>query len=208
MLQGAESPGASSVFTVAKRTLARSCAAACSNAGAMPRHGPHQGAQKSTSTGKSLRAMKASNTASVRATGVPSNSGAPHLPHFGSSASLSSGARFDVKQREQATCSRVFVCTAAPSGGSGGSHFKPANIAAIAVEPDAVPARPFRSVHRVVGTLAKFLGVPRVARIGTRPDAHAHADQPVVEPDGHRGGGADFLAHRARAGALVRAGQD
>jgi len=44
-------------LTFAKRALGSSIAAAFSYSGAMTRHGPHQGAQKSTTTGTSLPAI-------------------------------------------------------------------------------------------------------------------------------------------------------
>jgi len=48
---------ATSVLTFARRAFGSSNAVAFSNSGAIDRHGPHQGAQKSTTTGRSLPAI-------------------------------------------------------------------------------------------------------------------------------------------------------
>src|SRR5688572_12240191 len=63
----------------------------------MARHGPHQDAQKSTTTGIFVRAMKRSNVWSSSATGAPSKRSAPHLPHFGASPRRAAGTRFAVR---------------------------------------------------------------------------------------------------------------
>ena len=55
MLKRAEMSGAASVSSLAKRYLGSSRLAADSKCGAMAWQGPHQGAQKSTTTGRSLR---------------------------------------------------------------------------------------------------------------------------------------------------------
>src|SRR5882724_10001232 len=49
--------GSASVLTFTRRALGSSSAAASENCGAIMRQGPHQGAQKSTTTGTSLRSM-------------------------------------------------------------------------------------------------------------------------------------------------------
>ena len=66
------SSGTASVSTFASRARGSSCRAAASNAGAIIRQGPHQGAQKSTSTGISLFSSAAGN--------APRYRGRPALP--------------------------------------------------------------------------------------------------------------------------------
>ena len=63
--------GALSEFSFSSRTPGSSCCAARSNIGAMARHGPHQGAQTSTSTGISLWARWRSNAGSSTSIGWP-----------------------------------------------------------------------------------------------------------------------------------------
>src|SRR5258708_18774898 len=95
----------SSVLTLASRTVGSRWPAACSNCGAMALHGPHHGAQKSTTKGMSLLAACVSKLWAFRATGCPPNSGAPQWPHLppAPAASFSRGARFSVLQLGQAT---------------------------------------------------------------------------------------------------------
>ena len=95
----------SSVLTLARRTCGSRVPAAFSNCGAMALHGPHHGAQKSTSRGMSLLLACVSKLWAFSATGCPPNSGAPQLPHLplAPAASLSRGARFRVLQAGQAT---------------------------------------------------------------------------------------------------------
>ena len=69
------SAGSASVSTLPRRMPGSSRDAACSNCGAIVLQGPHQGAQKSTSSGMSLRASWRSKLALVSATGLPVNSG-------------------------------------------------------------------------------------------------------------------------------------
>src|SRR5688500_8993338 len=114
MPKRAATPCAFSVSSLAKRTRVFSSPAACSKAGAIILHGPHHAAQKSTTTGSSLRETKGSNVASSSATGLPSSSGAPHLPHFGSSPSRARGTRFAVRQRGHASRSLSWASTAIP----------------------------------------------------------------------------------------------
>jgi hypothetical protein len=59
-------PGAASVLTLAKRTRPFICAAARSKAGAIAWHGAHHSAQKSTTTGNSVRATAGPKLESVR----------------------------------------------------------------------------------------------------------------------------------------------
>src|SRR5882672_5835535 len=89
-------PGAASVSTFAKRARVFISAAARSKPGAIAWQGPHQSAQKSTTTGSSVRSTAAWKVASVTGTGLPSSRGALHLPQTGPSASRSGGTRFRV----------------------------------------------------------------------------------------------------------------
>jgi len=73
-------PGSASVSSFASRTCGVSRAAACSQAGAMARQGPHHGAQKSTATGRSLDPTCRSKLAPSSAIGWPAKSGALQLP--------------------------------------------------------------------------------------------------------------------------------
>lgn len=83
----------SSVFTLASRTWGSSVLAACSKAGAMIKHGPHQGAQKSTTTGMSFRVTWVSKVAFVNVIGCPTNNGPWHRPHLGPSPRRVPGTR-------------------------------------------------------------------------------------------------------------------
>ena len=65
------SPWFSSVLTFTSRTRGSSSRAAASKAGAIIRQGPHQGAQKSTRSGTSLRPRCRANRCSSRGTGDP-----------------------------------------------------------------------------------------------------------------------------------------
>src|SRR2546423_3955984 len=65
-----DNPGSSSVFTFVTRNRPEASRATFTNSGATILHGPHQGAQKSTRTGKAERLVNASKTASLaRSTG-------------------------------------------------------------------------------------------------------------------------------------------
>jgi hypothetical protein len=59
----------SSVLSLAKRTFPSYSVASCSTTGAMARHGPHHGAQKSTSTGCSALSTLASKSLSDTSNG-------------------------------------------------------------------------------------------------------------------------------------------
>jgi len=78
-------------------------------AGAAVRHGPHQDAQKSTSSGRSGFPTCRRNPASSSARGMPSNSAAWQAPHFGVSASRAAGTRFSAAQRGQTRCNRASI---------------------------------------------------------------------------------------------------
>ena len=68
-------PRAGVAVDLGEQRLALSCAAACANCGAIAWHGPHQSAQKSTTTGSSVLATTLSKLASSSATGAaPSSS--------------------------------------------------------------------------------------------------------------------------------------
>src|SRR5574340_465547 len=95
--------GCASVSTLAKRTRVPSSAATCWNTGAIILQGPHQSAQKSTSTGRPARAMKRSKLSAARSIGLPGRINEPHLPHFGESARRSSGTRLTARQWGQAS---------------------------------------------------------------------------------------------------------
>ncbi len=77
---------------------------ACSNAGAIARHGPHHGAQKSISTGSGLASIAASKLSSASSTGRPSSRGLPQRPQTGSSARRSTGMRLVAPQPAQVNC--------------------------------------------------------------------------------------------------------
>jgi hypothetical protein len=59
----------------------------------MARHGPHQGAQKSTITGTSLRVMCRSKLSELALTGFPVNSCRWQVPHFAWRAGRFGGIR-------------------------------------------------------------------------------------------------------------------
>ncbi len=95
---------ACSVFNLANRTRGSSCAVAVLKCGAIILQGPHQGAQKSTTSGKSLRFRCLSNVWSLSSIGWPVNSRSLQRPHVGLAESLSSGIRFTDSQCGQTTC--------------------------------------------------------------------------------------------------------
>jgi hypothetical protein len=66
--------------------------------GAIARHGPHQGAQKSTITGTSLRSMCLSKFEAVSATGSPGKSRDLQEPHTASAAGRSGATRLTALQ--------------------------------------------------------------------------------------------------------------
>ncbi len=83
MLKGKADRGFSSVSTFAKMTRFASFTAASVKAGAIVRQGPHQGAQKSTRMGSSVRAMNFEKLASVNTTGCFGKSNSLQLPQTG-----------------------------------------------------------------------------------------------------------------------------
>ena len=103
MPKRAPSAGTASVSTFARRNCGSSCAAAAWNCGAMVRQGPHQGAQKSTSSGSSARPAWMSKLAASSATGCASNRRLPQRPQTGASVSRVRGTRLSVWQCGHAT---------------------------------------------------------------------------------------------------------
>ena len=99
-----EVSGLSSLLTLTSRARPLSWAAACSKAGAIMRQGPHHGAQKSTTTGRSVLPTTASKLASVSSTGSPASSACPQRPQVGSSPSRAAGTRLVAAQWAQAMC--------------------------------------------------------------------------------------------------------
>src|SRR5947209_23424 len=69
--------GASSTFSLARRTLPTFSAAICSRTGATMRQGPHHSAQKSTTSGRSEPPTSSSNVSVVRSTKLPAISLVP-----------------------------------------------------------------------------------------------------------------------------------
>ena len=63
------------------------------NSGAIILHGPHHGAQKSTSTGISLFVVSLRQVCGSNSSGSSDSKELPHWPHFGSLSSLSAGDR-------------------------------------------------------------------------------------------------------------------
>src|SRR5450830_1548580 len=70
----------------------------------MLRHGPHQGAQKSTSTGMSLRSICLRKRALARSTGWPVNKSFWHFPQLGCSLSRAGGRRLTASQWGHTMC--------------------------------------------------------------------------------------------------------
>src|ERR1700761_2648959 len=90
--------GWASVSSFAKRTWDAIFRDVSAKNGAIVRHGPHQGAQKSTTTGKVVRLMCRSNVDAVRSTGEPSKAGRWHLGQRGDSARRPTGTRTTASQ--------------------------------------------------------------------------------------------------------------
>ena len=82
-----------SVSTLAKRKRVFISAASCANTGAIILQGPHQEAQKSTMTGRSLLLIKRAKLSPPNSIGAPVNTGLPHFPHLGCCPMRSSGTR-------------------------------------------------------------------------------------------------------------------
>ena len=132
--------GLASTSTLTSMARPLSSRAARSNCGAIILQGPHQPAQKSTSTGSSVRLVTESKFASVNSMGEPSNSAAPQRPQFGSSVSRADGMRLAAPQWAQATLSDgVFM--GGTWGCGGGSQVSPG-------EPLAADRRAFNTESR------------------------------------------------------------
>ena len=101
-------PGPKSLFRLrvhlARRTCGSRILAACSYAGAIIRQGPHHGAQKSTTSGMSLRVACMSKSLAVNAIGCPVNSCSWHWPHFEPSTRRMSGTRLMAWHRGHTIC--------------------------------------------------------------------------------------------------------
>ena len=100
------SPRSTSVLSLASRSAGSSWAVAAENAGAICRHGPHHGAQKSTSKGTSERSARARKFSAVRTAGRPSRSAMRQRPHLASADIRASGRRFVAPHAAQPT---IFV---------------------------------------------------------------------------------------------------
>ena len=86
--------GWASVFSLTSRASDLSCPAAFENSGPIIRHGPHHGAQKSTTSGTSSTRDALARVAASTSMALPGMSGALQVPHFGPEPSFSSGTRF------------------------------------------------------------------------------------------------------------------
>src|SRR5271154_3755227 len=75
----------------------------------MAMHGPHQGAQKSTTRGRSLRVRCLSKLAAVSSMGLPSNSAKWHFGQRGASFKRSLGKRTTESQCPQTTWIPSFI---------------------------------------------------------------------------------------------------
>src|SRR5450830_822022 len=93
-----------SVLTLTTRKSGSSDLAACAYQGAIVRQGPHQGAQKSTSTGMSVRSICLRKRALARSTGWPVNKSFWHLPQVGCSIRRAAGKRLTASQWGHTMC--------------------------------------------------------------------------------------------------------
>src|SRR5579863_8765270 len=109
--------GSSSTLTLAKRARGSSSLAALSKIGAIARQGPHQGAQKSTINGISLRSTCLSKVFAVSATGSPVKRAALQAPHFASEDGRPAGMRLTAEQWGQ-TAWMNSVMGSRPLGGA------------------------------------------------------------------------------------------
>lgn len=100
----AASSGLLSVSTLASRILGSNSWAAWAKAGAIERQGPHHGAQKSTTTGRSFRLVQRSKSFCVNSCGRPQKMGFLHWPQIGASPSRDAGRRLTAEQCEQTRC--------------------------------------------------------------------------------------------------------
>ena len=93
-----------SVSSFARRTPGSSSAAACSKAGAIILHGPHHGAQKSTTTGISFLPMCLEKLSARNSSGRAVNKLPLHFPQHGTSFIRSAGIRLTAAQWGQTIC--------------------------------------------------------------------------------------------------------
>ena len=106
--------GFSSTFSLANLTRPAISAASSSSTGAINRHGPHHGAQRSRSTGTGERSTSAANVASVTVTGAPeAGKGVLHLPQIGVSPGCAPLRREPVGGPASGQLSIVIVAMAA-----------------------------------------------------------------------------------------------
>lgn len=98
-----DSSGLSSALILTKRACGSSSWAARFRIGTMAWQGPHQGAQKSTITGMSLRCVWRSKRRPSSSMGWPSNSLALHWPQTALRVGLSHGMRLTASQFGQTT---------------------------------------------------------------------------------------------------------
>lgn len=103
MLKRAASSCCSSVLTFPTCSLVARCCAVRSRVGAIIWQGPHQGAQKSTRTGKSLRPVCVANDVASSAMDRPDRISALHFGHLGCSPTRSVGVRTTEWHSGQAT---------------------------------------------------------------------------------------------------------
>jgi len=93
-----------SVFNFARRIPGSSSAAACSKAGAIILHGPHHGAQKSTTTGISFLPMCLEKLSARNSSGWAANKSWLHFPQRGASLRRCAGIRLTAVQWGQTIC--------------------------------------------------------------------------------------------------------
>src|SRR5262249_46362519 len=109
-LKRAAVAGFSSTLSFVTRTRPAISAASSAITGAIIRHGPHHGAQASTSTGSGERSTSEAKVASLTVSGSAAMcSGALHRPHRGLSpaASFSTGTRLVAPHEEH----RIILCS-------------------------------------------------------------------------------------------------
>jgi hypothetical protein len=100
----APSADSSSVFTLMNCAREPILALTCVNTGAIALHGPHQGAQKSTTTGTSLLESCAVKAALFTDLGSEPNKGTWHLPQLISLPRRWAGMRFTALQEGHTAC--------------------------------------------------------------------------------------------------------
>lgn len=119
---------ACSVLSLAMRTFGSRLLVALVNSGAITLHGPHQSAQKSTTTGMSFLVMCLSKVVLFNSVGAPENSKLPHLPHLADRAGFDEGTLFvaahlghticDVSDMKRSLGNSVYSPDSAPEANS------------------------------------------------------------------------------------------